>query len=65
MADKTSLHSLHQKNLCVKMSNSVLYKVMVTAVNGSASTHRSFQALLDEMDCAYKDIPHYSSVSGG
>uniref|UniRef100_A0A8C3TK26 DUF4371 domain-containing protein n=1 Tax=Chelydra serpentina TaxID=8475 RepID=A0A8C3TK26_CHESE len=63
-------HSIiHQDNLCTKISNSELNNVMNTVVRignflvaRSALTHRQFQALLEEMDSAYNDIPLHSNI---
>ncbi|XP_050730475.1 general transcription factor II-I repeat domain-containing protein 2-like isoform X3 [Eriocheir sinensis] len=60
---------IHQENLCAKISSSDLNKVMATVtkvvnflVAHSSLTHRQFQAFLEEVDSAYKDIPLHSSV---
>ncbi len=59
---------IHQENLCAKMSNSDLNEVMATVVKivyfivKQSSPHtRQFQFFLEEMDCAYKDIPLHSA----
>lgn len=60
---------IHQENLFAKISNSDLNKVMITVtkvvnflVARSSLTHRQFQAFLQEVDSAYKDIPLHCSV---
>ncbi|KAK0146239.1 General transcription factor II-I repeat domain-containing protein 2 [Merluccius polli] len=60
---------IHQENLCAKMSNSDLNEVMATVakiinfiVKRSALTHRQFQALLEELDSAYTDLPLHTAV---
>lgn len=60
---------IHQENLCAMISNLELNNVMNTVVRivnflvaQSALTHRQFQALLEEMDTAYNDIPLHSNI---
>ncbi|XP_069981676.1 general transcription factor II-I repeat domain-containing protein 2A-like [Penaeus vannamei] len=53
---------LHQENLCAKIPSSDLNKVMPTVTKLSSLTHRQFQAFLEEVDSAYKEIPLHSSV---
>ena len=60
---------LHQENLCAKISSSDLNKVMATVtkivnllVAHSSLTHRQFQAFLEEVDSAYKDIPMHTNA---
>ena len=64
------LHCIvHQENLCAKISNSALNDVMPTVtkivnflVARSATTHRQFRSLLEEMESSYRDLPLHSSV---
>ena len=60
---------IHQENLCAKMSNSDLNKVMDTVtkivnfiVKRSALTHRQFKSLLEELENTHKDLPLHSAV---
>ena len=60
---------IHEENLSAKISNSALNDVMSTVtkivsflVAYSASTHRQFQSLLEEMESAYHDVPLHCSV---
>ena len=60
---------IHQENLCAKISNSALNDVMSTAtkivsffVAHSATTHRQFRSLLEEIGSAYHDVPLHCSV---
>ena len=66
------LHCIvHQENLCAKTSNSALYDVMSTVtkivnflVARSATTHRQFRSLLEEVESLYRDLPRlHCSVS--
>ena len=64
------LHCIaHQENLCAKISNSALNDVMSTVtkivnflVARSATTHRQFRSLLEEMESSYGDLPLHCSV---
>ena len=64
------LHCIvHQENLCAKISNSALNDVMSTVtktvnplVARSATTHRQFRSLLEEMESSYRNLPLLSSV---
>ena len=64
------LHCIvHQENLCTKISNSALNDVMSTVtkivnflVACSATTHRQFQSLIEEMESLYCDLPLHCSV---
>ena len=54
---------IHQENLCEKISNSALNDVMSTVTKivsflfaRSATTHRQYRALLEEMESAYHDV---------
>ena len=60
---------IHQENLCAKISNSDLNKVMATVtkivhflVAHTSPMQWEFQAFLEEVDRAYKDIPLHSNV---
>ena len=60
---------VHQENLCAKISNSALNNVMSTVtkivnflVARSATTHRQFQSLLEEMESSFHDLPPHCSV---
>ena len=64
------LHCIvHQENLCEKISNSALNDVMSTVtkivnflVPRSATTHRQFRSLLEEMESSYRDLHLHCSV---
>ena len=64
------LHCIvHQENLSAKISNSALHDVMSTVtkivnffVARSATTHRQFRSLLEEMKSSYRDLPPLCSV---
>ena len=64
------LHCIvHQENLCAKISNSALNDVMSTVteivnflVARSATTHRQFRSLLEEMESSYRDLHLHCSV---
>ena len=64
------LHCIvHQKNLCATISNSAFNDAMSIAtkivnflVARSATTHRQFRSLLEEMESSYRDLPLHSSV---
>ena len=64
------LHCIaHQENLCAKISNSALKDVMSTVtrivnflVARSATTHRQFRSLLEDMESSYRDLPLHCSV---
>ena len=64
------LHCIvHQENVCAKISNSALNDVMPTVtkivnflVARSATTHRQFRSLLDEMESLYRYLPLRCSV---
>ena len=64
------LHCIvHQEHLCAKISNSALNDVMPTVsklvnffVARSATTHRQFRSLLEEMESSYRDLPLHCSV---
>ena len=64
------LHCIvHQENLCAKISNSALNDVMSTVtkivnflVARSATIHRQFQSLLEEMESSFHDLPLHCSV---
>ena len=64
------LHCIvHKENLCAKISNSALNNVMSIVrkiVNflaaRSATTHRQFRSLLEEMESSYRDLPLYRGV---
>ena len=60
---------VHQENLCAKISNSALNHVMSTVtkivnflIARSATTHRQFRYLLEEMESSYRDLPLHCSV---
>jgi len=60
---------VHQENLRAKISKSPLDDAMSTAtkivnflVAPSATTHRKFRTLLEEMESAYHDVPLHCSV---
>ena len=65
-----TLHCIgYQENLCAKISNSALYDVMSTVmkivnslVARSATTHRQFRSLPQEMESSYRDLPLHCSV---
>ena len=65
------LHCIvHQKNVCAKISNSAFNDVMSTVtkivnflVARSATTHRQFRFLLEEMKSSYRDLPLHCIVS--
>ena len=61
--------TVHQENVCAKISNSALNDVMSTAtkivsflVARSATTHRQFRSLFEEMKGAYHDVLLHCSV---
>ena len=64
------LHCIvYQGNLCAKISNSALNDVMSTVtkivnflVARSATTHRQFRSLLEEMESSYPDLHLHCSV---
>ena len=64
------LHCIvHQENLCSKISNSALNDVISTVtkivnflVARSATTHRLFRSLLEEMETSYRDLHLHCSV---
>ena len=64
------LHCIvYQENLCAKISNSALNDVMSTVtkivnflVARSATTHRQFRSLLEEMESSYRDLHLHCSV---
>ena len=64
------LHNIvHQENLCAKISNSAFNDVMSTVtkivsflVARSATTHRQFRSLLEEMESACHDMPLHCSI---
>ena len=66
----TKLHCItHQENLCGKNTNSTLNDVMSAVtkivsllVARSASTHRQFRSLLEEMESIHHDVPLHCSV---
>ena len=60
---------IYQENLCAKISNSALNDVMSTVtkivsflIARSATTHRQFRSLLEEIENAYHDVPLHCSV---
>ena len=60
---------IHQENLCATISNSALNDAMSTVtkivcflVARSATTHRQFRSLLEEIESAYHDVPLHCSV---
>ena len=60
---------IHQENLCATISNSALNDAMPTVtkivcflVARSATTHRQFRSLLEEIESAYHDVPLHCSV---
>ena len=67
------LHCIvHEENLCAKILNSALYDVMSTVtkivnflVARSATTHRQFRSLLEEMESSYRDLHLHCSESRG
>ena len=64
------LHCIvHQENLSAKISNSPLNDVMSTVtkivnflVARSATTHRQFRSLLEEMESSYRDLHLHCSI---
>ena len=61
--------NVHQENLCAKISNSALNNVMSTVtkivnflIARSATTHRQFRSLLEEMESSYRDLHLHCSV---
>ena len=60
---------IHEENFCAKISNLALNDVMSTVmkivnflVSRSATTHRHFRSLLEEMKSSYCDLPLHCSV---
>ena len=60
---------VHQENFCAKISNSALNNVMSTVkkivnflVTRSATTHKQFRYLLEEIESSYRDLPLHCSV---
>ena len=60
---------IHQEDLCAKISNSAFNDVMSTVtkimsllVASSATTHRQFRSLLEEMESACHDMPLHCSI---
>ena len=63
------LHCIVHQNLCAKISNAALNDVMTTVTKivnflaaRSATTHRQFRSLLEEMQSSYRDLPLHCSV---
>ena len=62
-------HIVHQENICAKILNSALNDVISTVtkivnflVARSATTHRQFRSLFEEMKSSYRDLPLHCNV---